>query len=40
MKKMAFAALALAALAVAGCNAVRGLGQDIQSVGEAGERAL
>ena len=40
MTKIAFAALAIAALSLAGCNAVRGLGQDIESVGEAGDRAI
>lgn len=40
MTKKALAALAIAALCLAGCNTVKGLGRDIQSVGEAGERAL
>ena len=40
MKKIAFAALAITVLSLAGCNAVRGLGQDIESVGEAGDRAI
>lgn len=29
-----------ATLALAGCNAVQGLGRDIESVGRAGEQAL
>jgi len=35
-------ALALAALSLgaAGCNTVKGLGDDIKSVGRAGERAI
>ena len=40
MKKIAFAALAIAALSLAGCNAVKGLGRDIESVGQAGDDAL
>jgi predicted small secreted protein len=40
MTRKALAALAIAALCLAGCNAVRGLGQDIESVGEAGDRAI
>ena len=40
MRRVTLAALAVAALCLAGCNAVRGLGQDIQSVGEAGDRAI
>ena len=28
------------ALTTAGCNAVKGLGRDIESVGEAGDRAI
>jgi predicted small secreted protein len=37
------AALALAALSLVGlsaCNTVKGLGQDVESVGEAGDRAI
>jgi predicted small secreted protein len=33
-------ALALATLALGACNAVKGLGQDIESVGQAGDEAL
>lgn len=29
-----------AGLALAGCNTVKGLGEDIESVGEAGDRAI
>lgn len=32
--------LAIAALAIAGCNTVKGVGKDIQSAGEAGEKAI
>ena len=32
--------LAVAALAITGCNTVKGVGKDIQSAGEAGERAI
>jgi len=41
MKKRMIAALVLASLAVttAACNTVKGLGRDIESVGEAGDRA-
>lgn len=40
MLKIAVSALALAALALTGCNTVKGLGRDIESVGEAGDRAI
>jgi predicted small secreted protein len=40
MTKKALAALALAALCLAGCNTVKGLGRDIESVGDAGDRAI
>jgi predicted small secreted protein len=40
MKKIAIAALALMALGLAGCNAVKGLGRDIESVGRAGDEAI
>jgi entericidin B len=33
-------ALAAGSLAVAACNTVEGVGEDIQSVGRAGERAI
>jgi entericidin A len=40
MRKFAVAVLAVAAMTLAGCNAVKGAGQDIQSVGQAGEDAI
>ena len=40
-KKLAHAGVIAAVLiAVSGCNTVKGLGEDIQSVGEAGEKAI
>jgi entericidin A len=33
-------ALATVALALTGCNTVKGLGRDIESVGQAGDEAL
>ncbi|NTZ42101.1 entericidin A/B family lipoprotein [Altererythrobacter sp. SALINAS58] len=40
LKTIAIAALCAAAVSLSACNAVRGLGQDIESVGEAGDRAI
>ena len=40
LRLFAISALALGALALTGCNAVKGLGQDIESVGQAGDEAL
>jgi len=40
MKKLAIAALAIVAIGLAGCNTVKGLGRDIESVGQAGDEAL
>ena len=40
MRKMAIAALAIMARGLTGCNAVKGLGRDIESVGQAGDDAL
>jgi predicted small secreted protein len=42
MNKRMITALVLASLAVttAACNTVKGLGRDIQSVGEAGDKAI
>lgn len=40
LRLIAISALALSTLALAGCNTVKGLGQDIQSVGQAGDDAL
>jgi predicted small secreted protein len=34
------AALALGTFALTGCNTVKGLGRDIESVGQAGDRAI
>lgn len=34
------ATLALAMTALSACNTVKGLGRDIESVGEAGDRAI
>lgn len=35
-----FASLALAVTALSACNTVKGLGRDIESVGQAGDDAL
>ena len=40
LRKMTISALAMAVLALGGCNAVKGLGRDIESVGQAGDDAL
>lgn len=40
MRKVAIALVAVAALALAACNTVKGAGRDIESVGQAGEDAL
>ena len=41
MRKFAAAtAVALALLALSACNTVKGLGNDIESVGQAGDEAL
>ena len=40
LRRIAISALTLAALSLGGCNAVKGLGQDIESVGQAGDEAL
>lgn len=37
---LAAAALAAVSLGTAGCNTVQGVGEDIKSVGRAGERAI
>ncbi|AKH43262.1 putative small secreted protein [Altererythrobacter atlanticus] len=39
-KSIALAALVLAAVTLSACNTVKGLGRDIESVGEAGDRAI
>ncbi|HEV7233234.1 MAG TPA: entericidin A/B family lipoprotein [Sphingorhabdus sp.] len=40
MRKVAVAILVSASLLVSACNTVKGLGEDIESVGEAGDRAI
>ena len=40
MRKSAVAVLIAAVVALAACNTVKGAGEDIQSVGEAGEEAI
>jgi entericidin A len=40
LRILTLSALILAAATLGACNTVKGLGRDIQSVGEAGERAL
>jgi entericidin A len=40
LRILTFSTLAFAMLALSACNTVKGLGRDIESVGEAGERAL
>lgn len=39
MRKVAVAMLISASLLLSACNAVKGLGRDIESVGDAGDRA-
>lgn len=39
MRKIATAILISATILLAACNTVKGLGRDIESVGEAGDRA-
>ena len=39
MRKMMIARV-LAGVTLTGCNTVKGLGRDIESVGEAGDRAM
>ncbi|MXO61516.1 entericidin A/B family lipoprotein [Altererythrobacter oceanensis] len=39
MRKMMIA-IVLAGVTLTGCNTVKGLGRDIESVGEAGDRAM
>jgi len=39
-RTIAIAMLAVAVLALGACNTVKGLGRDIESVGQAGEDAL
>ena len=40
LRRVAISTLVLVALALSGCNAVKGLGRDIESVGQAGDEAL
>ena len=40
LRILVLSTLALAVMALGACNTVKGLGRDIESVGEAGERAL
>lgn len=40
MQKLIALLMLGAGLALAGCNTVKGLGEDIESVGEAGDRAV
>ena len=40
MRKAALAVLAVAVLALGACNTVKGAGEDVQSVGQAGEDAI
>lgn len=40
MRKCTVAVLIAAAVTLGACNAVKGAGQDIQSVGQAGEDAI
>ena len=40
MREAADAILSVAALALGACNTVKGAGEDVQSVGQAGEDAL
>jgi entericidin A len=40
LRLIAISALALGALALGGCNTVKGFGRDVESVGQAGDDAL
>ena len=40
MRKLLAASLIAASLLLSACNTVKGLGRDIESVGEAGDRAV
>jgi predicted small secreted protein len=40
MRKITVAILIAASLLVSACNTVRGVGRDIESVGNAGDRAI
>lgn len=40
LRKAALAFIALSLVGLSACNAVKGLGRDVESVGEAGDRAI
>lgn len=40
MRKLAVAVLISASLLLSACNTVKGLGRDIESVGEAGDKVI
>ena len=40
MNKLAIVVLAASALTLSACNTVKGVGRDIESVGQAGENAI
>lgn len=40
MRKVTIIVLMSATLLISACNAVKGLGRDIESVGQAGDRAI
>jgi predicted small secreted protein len=40
MRKMTIFVLMSASLLISACNTVKGLGRDIESVGQAGDRAI
>jgi predicted small secreted protein len=40
MRKITVAILISASLLISACNTVKGLGRDVESVGEAGDRAI
>ena len=40
LRKAVLAVIALSLVGLAACNTVKGVGRDIQSVGEAGDRAI
>ncbi len=40
MRKFATAILISASILLSACNTVKGLGEDIESIGEAGDRAI
>lgn len=40
MRKIAMAVLVSASLLISACNTVKGVGEDIELVGEAGDRAI